>query len=283
MPKQNERKPFAKKSLGQNFLVDQIYIEKLISSLNPRGDQTIFEVGAGRGALTKQFVECFGKVIAIEIDSGLARGLREDFANHENFILIEKDVLEIDFQALAYLQSAPKKTKLAGNLPYYISTAILQHLIRYRYSFMEMVLMLQKEVVDRITAEPGNKERGFLTVLIEAYFETEKLFDVPARAFRPAPKVTSAVLRLLPKPMREFKEFDHELFRDLVSLAFGQKRKTIANNLKNAPGSLGELFEKNGGVKSVLGAAGIDTKLRAEVLSNGQWLSLLSELSSRDV
>lgn len=277
MSRSKQKNRFAKKSLGQNFLVDQNYIDKIVSALYPRSNETIVEIGAGRGALTKKLVERAGKVFAIEIDRDLIPLLHEEFSAAENFQLIEEDALKIDFTNLLSLQTSPPYTKLIANLPYYISTAILQHLIQHRGVFSEFVLMLQREVVGRITAAPGNKERGFLTVLIEAYFETEKLFDVSPKAFRPAPKVWSAVVRLKPKPALEIG--DHATFREVVSLGFAQKRKTILNNLKNASGDLKDLIETGGGARSVLDTVGIDPRARAESLRVLDWIRLASNLS----
>ncbi len=279
MSRSKKNKPLAKKSLGQNFLVDRNVIDKIISSLNPNKDETIVEIGAGRGALTTNLVERAGKVLAIEIDRELIPGLRVMFLNDENFQLIEQDALEINFLNLLALQSPPHKTKLVANLPYNISTAILQHLIQYRNSFSEMVLMLQKEVVERITAEPGNKERGFLTVLIEAYFETQKLFNVPPNAFRPIPKVESAIVRLITKKVSASNVFDEELFRKIISLGFMQKRKTIHNNLKNSTEVLSDKIEANGGILEILNNCDIDPKRRAETLELTEWITLTKKIS----
>ncbi len=273
------KKPFAKKSLGQNFLVDQNIINIIISSLNPQKNETIVEIGAGRGALTEKLVETSGKVLAIEIDRELVPILRDQFGDRDNFHLIEQDALEINFESLINLQGPNHKTKLVANLPYYISTAILQHLIQYRHSFSELVLMLQREVVDRITAKTGNKERGFLTVLIEAYFETEKLFDVPSNAFRPVPKVTSSTMRLITKKDGQIERIDEKMFRDIVSLGFMQKRKTILNNLKNATGVILNNIEKNGGIVKILGNAEIDSRRRAETLELIEWVNLVKIMS----
>ncbi|MEZ5346062.1 MAG: 16S rRNA (adenine(1518)-N(6)/adenine(1519)-N(6))-dimethyltransferase RsmA [Pyrinomonadaceae bacterium] len=283
MPEKNGRRrktvrpAFAKKSLGQNFLCDRKYTDRIITALDPREDETVVEIGAGRGAITKEIVKYSGKVIAIEIDRELVPLLREEFASFENFVLIEKDALEVDFSSLLALQSAANKTKLVANLPYYISTAILQHLIEHRSAFSQLVLMLQKEVVERIVAEPGNKERGYLTVLTERYFNAEKLFDVPPSAFRPSPKVTSSVVSLTPLLISADAE-KGELFRDLVSTAFSQKRKTIMNNLKNADQSLIARFEKIGGIGKALINSQIDPSRRAEQLAKNEWEALLGSL-----
>jgi 16S rRNA (adenine1518-N6/adenine1519-N6)-dimethyltransferase len=257
-----QKTSFAKKSFGQNFLVDQNYISKIITALNPQEDETIIEIGAGRGALTEILIESGAEVIAIELERDMIAVLRERFARQENFKLIESDALKIDFSALSTQHSA-LNTKLIANLPYYISTAILQKLIEQKDCFSELILMFQREVVERITARVGNSERGFLTVMTEAYLTAEKLFDVPPNAFLPAPKVWSSVVRLLPK---DEKIGDMNLFREIVSAGFVQKRKTIFNNLKN----------KFGDAENVLQQCRIDSKRRAETLTIEEWKCLAS-------
>jgi 16S rRNA (adenine1518-N6/adenine1519-N6)-dimethyltransferase len=277
MAKKRQNKPFAKKSLGQNFLVDQNYTRKILEAVNPQIDELIIEIGAGRGALTESLLEKAGKVIAVELDDDLIPLLNETFGKYENFLLIHKDALQVNFSELVENNRLDsKKAKLAANLPYYISTAILQHLINYRESFSEMILMLQKEVVERITAEAGNKERGFLTVLIEAYFETNKLFDVPPNAFRPAPNIWSSVIRLVPKTIDEKLSKNEKLFKDLISTGFAQKRKTIYNNLKNA----GEILYKKD-LSQILSENGIDPKRRAETLTIDEWLDLTESFARK--
>lgn len=267
------KKPFAKKSFGQNFLVDPNYVNKIISALSPREDESIIEIGAGRGALTEKLIGSGANVLAIELDEDLIPVLTEHFGRFENFTLIENDALKIDFSALEH-QSTTRKSKLVANLPYYISTAILQHLTQYRDSFSQLVLMLQREVVHRITAEAGNTERGFLTVLIEAYFTTQKLFDVPPNAFRPAPKIWSSVIRLEPK--HEIYE-NEEFFKTLVSEGFQHKRKTIFNNLKNS-GKI--LYNKD--LKEVLEENRIDPRRRAETLTLDEWKRLALGLNEKN-
>jgi 16S rRNA (adenine1518-N6/adenine1519-N6)-dimethyltransferase len=274
----NEKKSniFAKKSFGQNFLADQNYIEKIISALNPQVNETIIEIGAGRGALTEKLLKSGANVIAIELEREMIRVLKDKFGGFENFTLIEQDALKIDFQELVKPESqiSNPKSKLVANLPYYISTAILQKLIEQRTFFSEMILMFQREVVERITAEVGNKERGFLTVLVEAYLEAEKLFDVSPKAFRPAPKVWSAIVRLIPKPETAFG--DEKLFRALISAGFAQKRKTILNNLKSAPPVL---RAKIGDAEKCLEKAQIALNRRAETLSLEEWTQIFSVLT----
>lgn len=261
--KGEKRKPFAKKSLGQNFLVDENYVRKIISALEPQPDETIIEIGPGRGALTKYLVESGANIIAIELDRDLIPILQKEFKGYENFQIIEEDALQVDFSKFKIQNS---KFKLVANLPYYISTAILQRLIEQREVFSEFILMLQKEVVERITAKVGNSERGFLTVLVEAFCESEKLFDVSPNAFRPAPKVWSSIVRLKVKENTIIN--DEKGFRDLLSLGFRQKRKTILNNLK----------ESFSGAKEILEKSEIDSNRRAESLTLDEWQRLFSNL-----
>ncbi len=200
--------------------------------------------------------------------------LNGKFGEKENFKLVEADALKINFREIIQKPETgnqkPKSAKLVANLPYYISTAILQKLIEQREVFSEMILMFQREVVERITAKPGNSGRGFLTVLVEAYLKTEKLFDVPPNAFRPAPKVQSAVVRLITKGEEDFIG-DEKLFREIISAGFQQKRKTILNNLKNSPP---ELLEKFADAEILLNKCGIDPRRRAETLTIDEWKSI---------
>ena len=253
------KSPFAKKSFGQNFLVDQKYIDRIVSAVDIAPNDTVIEIGPGRGALTERLVENAARVVAIELDRDLIPPLREKFGFRENFEIVEQDALTVDFERLA-IDTTP--FKLVANLPYYISTAILQHLIEQRQVFSQMVLMFQREVVDRIVAPPGSSERGFLTVMVEAYLETRRLFDVPPAAFRPIPKVSSSVAVFRPKAGGLH---DQAKFRTVVSTAFAQKRKTILNNLKQIYPNAGEL----------LSLAGIDSKQRAESLTADEWATLV--------
>ncbi|MBA2335892.1 MAG: ribosomal RNA small subunit methyltransferase A [Blastocatellia bacterium] len=257
-------KLFAKKSFGQNFLVDQNYIQKIIDELSPKADETVIEIGAGRGALTEILIEKAGNVIAIELDRDLVPVLRQRFGKFENFQLFDIDALNVNFAEIA---GTNRNIKLVANLPYNISTAILQRLMEQREVFSELILMFQREVAERITAGVGHKERGFLSVLVEACFHTEKLFDVPGKAFRPVPKVWSTVVRLIPK---ESDTSDEELFRKILSKGFLQKRKTIFNNFK------GEFAD----ARQLLEASGIEPGRRAETLSFAEWKTFVETIES---
>lgn len=283
----NYKKQFAKKSFGQNFLIDENFINKIISALHIAKGETIIEIGAGRGALTGKLIESGANVLAVEFERDMLAFLRNKFAGIENFHLIESDALGIEFKKLLASFNLSSPVKLAANLPYNISTAILQNLIEESEIFSEMVLMFQREVAERIAAKPGNKERGFLSVLVEKSFEIEKLFDVPPTAFLPAPKVWSSVVRLITKRDEFSKNIDGDLFRKIISSGFKQKRKTIYNNLKNAPYNdlknappdLQNLIEKKGGLNSVFEKTNIEPNRRAETLTLEEWKNLTAFLS----
>ena len=260
--------PYPSKRFGQHFLKDKRTVQRIIDALAPRADETIVEIGPGAGALTTQLIEQAGRVVAVEFDNKLTPLLTEQFGSFPNFKLIMADALATDFCREIH---PAKHARLAANLPYNISTAILQRLIEQRACLTEMVVMLQREVVERIMAPAGSSERGFLSVLVEAYCETEKLFDVAPGAFRPPPKVWSSVMRVRFRPHLNTNVTDEELLWATVSAGFAQKRKTILNNLRNAPGRLGEVLKRNGGASIVLCKAAVELQRRAETLTVDEW------------
>ena len=260
--------PYPSRRLGQHFLRDQRIIHRIIDALAPRPDETIVEIGPGTGALTSVLVERAGRLVAVEFDKKLAPLLQERYANFQNFKLVMADALTVDFCAeILPAHSA----RLVANLPYNISTAILQRLIAQRACLEEMVLMLQREVVERVLGPAGTTDRGFISVLVEAYCETEKLFDVAPGAFRPPPKVWSSVMRLKFRSQLNADVADEELLWQTVSAGFAQKRKTILNNLRNASGRLQEVLKRNGGASIVLCKANVELQRRAETLTLEEW------------
>ena len=266
--KRAAEEPYPSKRLGQHFLRDGRTIQRIIEALAPKAGETILEIGPGTGALTSALVESAARVIAVEFDSKLAPLLSERFAGSANFRLVMADALTTDFCA----EILPAHTaRLVANLPYNISTAILQRLIAQRTCFKEMVLMLQREVVERVLAEAGTTDRGFISVLVEAYCEAEKLFDVAPGAFRPPPRVWSSVMRLKFRPRINAEIADEKLLWETVSAGFAQKRKTILNNLRSASGRLQDRLKRNGGASIVLCKAQIDLKRRAETLTLEEW------------
>jgi len=256
------------KRFGQNFLTDQRVIKRMIDALQPQADETIIEIGPGSGALTAPLLERAGRLVAIEFDRNLIPSLTETFSHRKSFTLVEDDALVTDI--CAAIEPATK-ARLVANLPYNVGTAILQKLIEQRQCLTEMVLMLQKEVGERITAAPGSSDRGYLSVFVQAYCETEKLFDVAPHAFRPAPKVWSSVLRLKLGERVAAEVKDEKLLWRVVSAGFAQRRKTILNNLRNAPSPLQDTVKKHGGASIVLCRAEVDLQRRAETLTLEEW------------
>jgi 16S rRNA (adenine1518-N6/adenine1519-N6)-dimethyltransferase len=265
--------PIPSKRFGQHFLRDKRIIQRIIDALGPKPDETIIEIGPGAGALTAQLIERAGRVVAIEFDKKLAPLLHEQFGDRPNFKLVMADALTTDF--CNEIAPAPE-ARLVANLPYNISTAILQRLIEQRACLSEMVVMLQREVVERMMAPAGSSERGFLSVLVEAYCETEKLFDVGPGAFRPPPKVWSSVIRVTFR--RTIVVLNEDLFWRTVSAGFAQKRKTILNNLRHSSGHLAEVLQRNGGASIVLCKAEVELQRRAETLTIEEWSRIVRAL-----
>jgi 16S rRNA (adenine1518-N6/adenine1519-N6)-dimethyltransferase len=220
-------------------------------------------------------LEIAGSLVAIEFDRNLIPVLAERFSGKENFKLVESDALVTN---ICDVIRPATQARIVANLPYNVATAILQRLIEQRACITEMVLMLQKEVVERITADPGSAERGYLSVFVQAYCETEKLFDVAPGSFRPAPKVWSSVLRVTLRPAIAADVKDETLLWRVVSAGFAQRRKTILNNLRNAPSPLQEIVKSHGGASIVLCQAEVDLQRRAETLTLEEWARITSAL-----
>jgi 16S rRNA (adenine1518-N6/adenine1519-N6)-dimethyltransferase len=272
---QEQQQTFPKKRFGQNFLVDNRVVDRIIAAVNPQLGEIIIEIGPGRGALTSRLVQSGARVVAIEFDRDLAPRLRDEFQEQKNFALLEADALETDFcEAIQPAQSA----RVVANLPYNIGTAILQRLIEQRNCITEMTLMLQREVADRVTAAADSLERGYLSVFVEAYCEAERLFDVWPQAFRPVPKVVSTVVRLRVREKIAADVKDENLLWQIVSAGFAHPRKTILNNLREAPEAVQELLHKRGGANIVLCDAAIPALRRAETLALEEWALLVNAM-----
>jgi 16S rRNA (adenine1518-N6/adenine1519-N6)-dimethyltransferase len=265
----------AKRRFGQNFLIDRNVVNRIIAAVNPQSTDTIIEIGPGRGALTSQLVEKAGRVFAIEFDRTLVPELRAQFSGKSNLSLIGGDALAADYCEI--VQPA-QRARVVANLPYNIGTAILQRLIEQRGCIADMTLMLQREVVDRITAGLGSTDRGYLSVFVEAYCEIEKLFDVPPQAFRPAPKVWSTVAALRVRERMAVDVKDEKLLWQVVSAGFAHPRKTILNNLREASEPIQELLKKRGGASIVLCEAGIPPLRRAETFALEEWALLVNAM-----
>ena len=222
-----DNKHRAKKRLGQNFLTDGHYIDKIITAIKPKLDDDLLEIGPGQGAITDRVLALAlnRPLQVIEIDDDLIPTLQ---ARGDNLIVHHLDALEADLSQLATGQ----KLRVFGNLPYNISTPLLFHCQRYHDVIQDMHFMLQKEVVMRMVAAPGSKVYGRLSVMSQYYFDITVLFHLPPNAFSPPPKVHSTFFRLIPRSHRDISAIDETILAKVVSLAFGQRRKTLNNSLK---------------------------------------------------
>ncbi len=259
-----------KKSLGQHFLAESSYIERIVRAVAPRDDDAVLEIGPGEGALTLPLLAAAGKLTAIELDTDLLPVLRDRAQGVGALELIHADLLTVDLTALAH-QHGIDRWRIAGNLPYYISSPILFHCLKHLAVIDDMHFMLQKEVVERMAAAPGSKVYGRLSVMLQLSCAVEPLFDVPARAFRPPPKVDSAVVRLRPLAASARPVVDATDIADVVKAAFGQRRKTLGNALR-------QLLNHD----AIVGA-GIDPRVRAETLPPDAFVRLAHMLASTRV
>jgi len=219
-----------RKRFGQNFLHDQNVIQRIVNAIHPQRDQHLVEIGPGQGALTTQLLPLMGVMDAVELDRDLLEPLQEKCASLGQLNLHSADALKFDYCQL--YNPEEQKLRIVGNLPYNISSPLLFHLMTQRHCIKDLHFMLQKEVVQRITAQPGNGHYGRLSIMLQYFCETEMLFTVSPGSFFPPPKVDSAVFRLIPRQAPLLKAENETLLSRIVSISFGQRRKTIRNNLK---------------------------------------------------
>jgi 16S rRNA (adenine1518-N6/adenine1519-N6)-dimethyltransferase len=251
----------ARKRFGQNFLADPHYIAKIVDAVAPRPGDNLVEIGPGLAALTGPLLERAGHLTAIEIDRDLAARLAADFPP-DRLALHVADALDFDFSALG------AKLRVVGNLPYNISSPLLFHLARYETHLADLHVMLQKEVVARMTAAPATPDYGRLTVMLQTRFAVTRLFTVPAGAFRPVPKVESAIARLVPLGAAKPAVADDALLARVVAAAFGQRRKTMRNALAGICDA------------RALERAGIEPGVRGETLSVADFVRLANSLAA---
>ena len=249
----------ARKRFGQNFLQDENVLQKIVAAINPQADDNLVEIGPGKGALTFPLLEKLKRLTVIELDRDLISALK----NHSERLLIHNvDALRFDFSTLT---NTPHSLRVAGNLPYNISTPLIFHLLQQADYIQDMHFLLQKEVVDRLAAVPGNKDYGRLSVMVQYHCKVEKLFEVDRQAFKPAPKVTSALVRIIPYKQPPYPAADLAYFNHLVKQAFSQRRKTLRR-------SLNKLCDD-----AVFEAAGINPVLRPEQLSVADFVILANQ------
>lgn len=250
-----------RKRFGQNFLRDDGVVQRIVIAVNPRVGDHLVEIGPGEGVMTAALLKTGNPLDAVEIDRDLATHLRQRFADQPGFRLHQADALKFDFAALAQ----GGKVRVVGNLPYNISTPLMFRLFNAAAHIEDMHFMLQREVIDRLCAEPGEPDYGRLGVMARYYCTAEKLFEVYPESFYPPPKVVSAIVRLIPHP-QPIVDADAVLLGKVVATAFSQRRKTLRNALKS-------LFDEN-----ALADAGIDPAARAETLSLEQYAELARRL-----
>ncbi len=272
--------PAPRKRFGQHFLRDERILARIVSVANVSETDLVLEIGPGRGALTDLLLAKAGAVAAIELDRDLAAFLREHYAERR-FFLHEGDILKVDLGACleaaraAFPDLPVRSVKLVANLPYNVSTPTLERLAAERERFSTIIVMLQKEVVERIASQPGSKDYGYFSVFVQAYFTVESLFDVQPGAFKPPPKVLSAVARLTPRAVPLVAPAHERRFRSISSLAFSQRRKMLGKTLRGlatSPEALASAFEM----------AQIDPARRPETLTVAEFVKLTEAFAGLD-
>ncbi len=263
------------KSLGQNFLVDENVLSKIVESAKIESEDTVVEIGPGIGTLTRELSYRAKQVVSIEIDKNLIPILRETLSDRKNIKIVNQDILKIDLHSLVNEYSPERKVKVVANLPYYITTPIIMRFLEEKIPLKTMVVMIQKEVADRINAVPKTKDYGSLSVAVQYYCDTEIVTKVPKGAFVPEPNVDSAVIKLEVKEDKGVGLIDEDLFFEVVKAAFSKRRKTLLNALSTF-GSLGGKEE----AKTALEMANIDAGLRGETLDMKQFASLANEYAA---
>lgn len=255
----------ARKRFGQNFLHDQSVIQRIARSIAPKPEDRLIEIGPGMGALTEHLLEGCPSLTVIELDRDLVPGLRTQFFRFPDFTVVEADAMKVDYREYG------EGLRLVGNLPYNISTPLIFHLLSFGSLVKDMTFMLQKEVVDRLAASPGDSSYGRLGVMAQYHARVMPLFPVGPGAFRPAPKVWSAIVRLQPHERKPYVADNEGHFRDLVRQAFSQRRKTLKNVLK------GLLCEAS------IQACDIDPSLRPEKLNVADFVALSNQYTKERV
>jgi len=255
----------ARKRFGQNFLIDHGIIRDIVRAVHPHKDDVIVEIGPGKGAITQLLADSCDNLSVIELDRDLVPWLKVKFEKHPNFQLFQADALQFDF---AQLVKDDKPIRIVGNLPYNISTPLIFHLLSYSTQVSDMHFMLQKEVVKRMAAQAGDSAYGRLGIMVQYYCAVEDLFDVPPTSFDPAPKVDSAIVRLMPYQDLPHEATNIKTLERLVNVAFQQRRKTLRNALK-------QLLEPE-----IIEQLPIDTSARAEEISLAEYVATSNLLDS---
>lgn len=264
-------KLFAKKSFGQNFLIDDTILLNIVKSADVKESDVVIEIGPGLGNLTHYILEKGAKVFAFEIDEDMVDMLNERF-NTSNLQVIKQDILKVDLEE--YIGG--KKVKVIANLPYYITTPIIFKLLEYKENIQSITIMIQKEVAERMTSKPHTKDYGALTINTNIESDVRKLFDVPNTSFIPAPKVTSSVVQIVPNSQKQeqFNIKDKQIFNELVKKAFASRRKKLANSLYNS--NMAGLSKEQ--IEQCILKIGQTLNCRAEELSLEEYVELSNEI-----
>lgn len=263
----------ARKSLGQNFLVDVGYQQRIVEAIAPGAEDVVAEIGPGPGALTRHLAGRVRRLVLIELDDRFAADLAREYDGRADIEVVHQDVMTVDFAALGTSAAA---LKVVGNIPYNITTPLIFHLLRREHRPGCIVLMVQREVADRLLASPGGRAYGALSVGVRVLARVERLFHVPRGAFRPAPSVDSTVLRLRPfQPPRLSPEQEADL-RTLTRTAFGWRRKQLQRILRAAPP-----YGIDAAASSALAAAGFDLQARPETLAPDRFVELAHALRAQ--
>ena len=261
------QKPVRKPKLGQHFLASEPAALRIVEALGDVSQATVLEIGPGRGAITEILAQTAQRLIAVELDRVMSAQLRMKFALQPNVEIIEGDILKIELDTVfgpkpgtlrPGLSFSPEPARVVGNLPYYITSDILLRLLEYHRYFSTIVIMVQKEVADRLAASAGSRDYGLLSATTQLYGRVEKLFTLPPGAFSPPPKVHSSVVRITIKPKLESLRVSENEFIAFLKLCFGQKRKTLWNNLKT--------HYNEGVLRAALAKSGVKPTIRAEAL-----------------
>ena len=257
------------KSLGQNFLIDDSVLNDIVSGAEVDENDLVIEIGPGVGSLTAQLLKKAKKVVAVELDNDLIPILEAELGQYENFSLIHKDALKVAFNEV---MGDEESVKLVANLPYYVTTPIIVNLLKKNYNFKSLTIMIQKEVAERINAEPNCKEYGSISLLVQYYCDTKIVRKVPPACFIPRPKVDSIVIRLDRLPEKRVKVQDEDLMFEIIRHSFNMRRKTLWNATKFL-GMKKEVLEK------AYEEAGIDPKRRGETLSLEEFAALSDKIT----
>ena len=263
------------KSLGQNFLIDDNIVDKIVAGAGIGPEDKIIEVGPGIGTLTREMASRAQNLMAVEIDKNLIPILEDTLGDYDNVKIVNEDIIKADIRGLIDENLSGGPVKLVANLPYYITTPIIMRFLEENINVTDIVVMVQKEVAERMNAQPGGKDFGALSVAVQYYCDTEIVAKVPRHLFVPQPNVDSIVIALRVRPERKYKVDDEGLYFKVVKAAFGQRRKTLLNSIS----SMGNLAKDQ--VKEALEEAGIDPKRRGETLSLDEFAILSNVIGNK--